>query len=90
MGFIQSNHSVILYNNTMISYNFLEACRQAKVQRCVAFFGGGLAGFGVWVGQRGHFWKRGLGWRVGSASAGTKPVHSRQDARLIPTPSDPF
>lgn len=33
MGFIQSNHSVILYNNTMISYNFLEACRQAKVQR---------------------------------------------------------
>jgi nucleoside-diphosphate-sugar epimerase len=33
MGFIQSNHSVILYNNTMISYNFLEACRQAKVER---------------------------------------------------------
>ncbi|KIZ05142.1 NAD-dependent epimerase/dehydratase [Monoraphidium neglectum] len=33
MGFIQSNHSVILYNNTMISYNFLEAARQAKVQR---------------------------------------------------------
>lgn len=37
MGFIQSNHSVILYNNTMISYNFLEACRQAGVQRWVAF-----------------------------------------------------
>jgi len=29
MGFIQSNHSVILYNNTMISFNILEAARQA-------------------------------------------------------------
>ena len=27
MGFIQSNHSLILYNNTMISVNVLEACR---------------------------------------------------------------
>eukprot|EP00182_Erythrolobus_australicus_P001854 CAMPEP_0185829054 /NCGR_PEP_ID=MMETSP1353-20130828/12_1 /TAXON_ID=1077150 /ORGANISM="Erythrolobus australicus, Strain CCMP3124" /LENGTH=109 /DNA_ID=CAMNT_0028526797 /DNA_START=36 /DNA_END=361 /DNA_ORIENTATION=- len=25
MGFIQSNHSVIMYNNTMISFNMLEA-----------------------------------------------------------------
>lgn len=28
MGFIQSNHSVILYNNTMISFNVLEAARR--------------------------------------------------------------
>jgi nucleoside-diphosphate-sugar epimerase len=34
MGFIQSNHSVILYNNTMISYNMLEAARQNGVSRC--------------------------------------------------------
>jgi GDP-D-mannose 3',5'-epimerase len=27
MGFIQSNHSVILYNNTMISFNMMEAAR---------------------------------------------------------------
>eukprot|EP00879_Flechtneria_rotunda_P001307 GHRR01001457.1.p1 GENE.GHRR01001457.1~~GHRR01001457.1.p1 ORF type:complete len:394 (+),score=104.94 GHRR01001457.1:126-1307(+) len=33
MGFIQSNHSVILYNNTMISYNMLEAARQNGVAR---------------------------------------------------------
>jgi GDP-D-mannose 3',5'-epimerase len=33
MGFIQSNHSVILYNNTMISYNMLEAARQNGVTR---------------------------------------------------------
>jgi GDP-D-mannose 3',5'-epimerase len=33
MGFIQSNHSVIMYNNTMISFNVLEAARQADVQR---------------------------------------------------------
>ena len=33
MGFIQSNHSVIFYNNTMISFNVTEACRQANVQR---------------------------------------------------------
>lgn len=28
MGFIQSNHSVILYNSTMISFNVLEAARK--------------------------------------------------------------
>ncbi|WIA33409.1 hypothetical protein OEZ86_006543 [Tetradesmus obliquus] len=33
MGFIQSNHSVILYNNTMISYNMVEAARQNGVTR---------------------------------------------------------
>lgn len=33
MGFIQSNHSVILYNNTMISYNVLEAARRAGATR---------------------------------------------------------
>jgi GDP-D-mannose 3',5'-epimerase len=33
MGFIQSNHSVILYNNTMISFNMMEASRQAGVKR---------------------------------------------------------
>lgn len=33
MGFIQSNHSVILYNNTMISFNMLEAARRNKVSR---------------------------------------------------------
>ena len=33
MGFIQSNHSVILYNNTMISYNMLEAARRCGVKR---------------------------------------------------------
>lgn len=31
MGFIQSNHSRILYNNTMISFNMVEAARQHKV-----------------------------------------------------------
>eukprot|EP00465_Bigelowiella_longifila_P015352 CAMPEP_0185281206 /NCGR_PEP_ID=MMETSP1359-20130426/66586_1 /TAXON_ID=552665 /ORGANISM="Bigelowiella longifila, Strain CCMP242" /LENGTH=357 /DNA_ID=CAMNT_0027876615 /DNA_START=32 /DNA_END=1105 /DNA_ORIENTATION=+ len=31
MGFIQSNHSVILYNNTMISFNMMEAARVNKV-----------------------------------------------------------
>lgn len=35
MGFIQSNHSVILYNNTMISFNMLEAARQ---NGCTRFF----------------------------------------------------
>jgi len=35
MGFIQSNHSVIFYNNTMISFNMLEAARQTGVKRCV-------------------------------------------------------
>ena len=33
MGFIQSNHSVIMYNNTMISFNVMEAARQVGVQR---------------------------------------------------------
>jgi len=33
MGFIQSNHSVILYNNTMISFNMLEAARRAPAKR---------------------------------------------------------
>ena len=35
MGFIQSNHSVIFYNNTMISFNMLEAARQTGVKRSV-------------------------------------------------------
>jgi len=29
MGFIQSNHATILYNNTMISFNMIEAARRA-------------------------------------------------------------
>jgi len=33
MGFIQSNHSVIMYNNTMISFNMVEAARVNKVSR---------------------------------------------------------
>ncbi|KAH7576782.1 hypothetical protein JRO89_XS01G0148300 [Xanthoceras sorbifolium] len=33
MGFIQSNHSVIMYNNTMISFNILEASRINGVKR---------------------------------------------------------
>lgn len=33
MGFIQSNHAVLMYNNTMISSNFLEACRMSGVKR---------------------------------------------------------
>eukprot|EP00850_Spirogloea_muscicola_P000615 SM000002S05695 [mRNA] locus=s2:1659500:1660994:- [translate_table: standard] len=33
MGFIQSNHSVIMYNNTMISFNMLEAARLNGVKR---------------------------------------------------------
>lgn len=33
MGFIQSNHSVIMYNNTMISFNMLEAARVTNVKR---------------------------------------------------------
>ncbi len=33
MGFIQSNHSVILFNNTMISFNMLEAARQNCVEK---------------------------------------------------------
>jgi len=33
MGFIQSNHSTILYNNTMISFNMAEASRRCGVKR---------------------------------------------------------
>lgn len=33
MGFIQSNHSVIAYNNTLLSLNVLEACRTEKCGR---------------------------------------------------------
>jgi GDP-D-mannose 3',5'-epimerase len=33
MGFIQSNHSLILYNNTMISFNMAEAARRSGVKR---------------------------------------------------------
>eukprot|EP00210_Caulerpa_lentillifera_P006757 g6457.t1 len=33
MGFIQSNNSLIFYNNTMISFNMLEAARQCGVKR---------------------------------------------------------
>lgn len=33
MGFIQSNHSVILYNNTMISFNMVESARTKGVKR---------------------------------------------------------
>lgn len=35
MGFIQSNHAVIMYNNTMISFNMLEASRINGVSRCM-------------------------------------------------------
>ena len=34
MGFIQSNHGVIFYNNTMISFNMLEAARKEGITRC--------------------------------------------------------
>ena len=33
MGFIQSNHSVIFYNNVMISFNVMEACRVEGITR---------------------------------------------------------
>ena len=33
MGYIQSNNSVILFNNTMISFNMIEAARQNGVKR---------------------------------------------------------
>ncbi|GIL74086.1 hypothetical protein Vretimale_4953 [Volvox reticuliferus] len=33
MGFIQSNHSVILYNNTMVSFNMMEAARVCGAKR---------------------------------------------------------
>jgi nucleoside-diphosphate-sugar epimerase len=38
MGFIQSNHSVIMYNNTMISFNMLEAARINSVKRYATSF----------------------------------------------------
>lgn len=38
MGFIQSNHSVIMYNNTMISFNMLEAARINGVKRFVLLY----------------------------------------------------
>ena len=44
MGFIQSNHGVIFYNNTMISFNMLEAARKEGITRCV--------GRPKWVSQR--------------------------------------
>ncbi|KAJ9512818.1 hypothetical protein QJQ45_029435 [Haematococcus lacustris] len=33
MGFIQSNHAVIFYNNTMITFNMMEAARQTGIKR---------------------------------------------------------
>lgn len=33
MGYIQSNNSVILFNNTMISFNLIEAARRNSVQK---------------------------------------------------------
>ncbi|PNH06094.1 GDP-mannose 3,5-epimerase 2 [Tetrabaena socialis] len=33
MGFIQSNHSVIMYNNTMVSFNVMEAARVVGIKR---------------------------------------------------------
>jgi len=33
MGFIQSNHSVLFYNNTMISFNMMEATRRCGAKR---------------------------------------------------------
>ena len=36
MGFIQSNHSVIMYNNTLVSFNVMEAARLGNVKRCAA------------------------------------------------------
>ncbi len=33
MGFIESNQSVLAYNNTMISFNMLEAARMMGVER---------------------------------------------------------
>lgn len=39
MGFIQSNHSVIMYNNTMISFNMLEVSRIEGIKRCGKFAG---------------------------------------------------
>lgn len=36
MGFIQSNHSVIMYNNTMISFNMMEVARIEGIKRRAA------------------------------------------------------
>ena len=36
MGFIQSNHSVIMYNNTMISFNMMEVSRIEGIKRQAA------------------------------------------------------
>ena len=36
MGFIQSNHSVIMYNNTMISFNMMEVSRIEGIKRRAA------------------------------------------------------
>ncbi len=33
MGFIDSNQSVLAYNNTMVSFNMLEAARMMEVER---------------------------------------------------------
>lgn len=35
MGFIQSNHSVIMYKNTTISFDMLEAARMNGVMRFI-------------------------------------------------------
>lgn len=35
MGFIQSNHAAIMYNNIMISFNMMEA---ARINGCTRFF----------------------------------------------------
>ncbi len=37
MGFIQSNHSVIMYNNTMISFNMMEVARIEGIKRYAVF-----------------------------------------------------
>ncbi len=33
MPILQSNHSVIMYNNTMVSFNMMEAARVAGIKR---------------------------------------------------------
>ncbi|MCD9640598.1 GDP-mannose 3,5-epimerase 1, partial [Datura stramonium] len=38
MSFIQSNHSVIFYNNTMICFNMMEAARINSVKRSLSLF----------------------------------------------------
>lgn len=37
MGFIQSNHSVIMYNNTMISFNMMEVARIEGIKRYAGY-----------------------------------------------------